>query len=804
MLKHYFRVAWRSIRKHAFFSFVNVTGLAIAMGFVMLMAAFIWSECTVNKNLKNSDRTYIILNKWKTLQMGPEHTSLNPLGRVLMEQYPNLVAAHYHNDGLTSNVSNGDIKHSESLQPGDASLLKMFGFNLLHGDVNTALDNPNGIVITEEAAMRYFQRTDVVGKTLNIQEFAGNKKDFEITGVLKKMPFNTITNASPDAPQIFFPLKSLEFFGRKIIEENWNLAIFPNYIQLQPGVQPAAVLQAINQLVKTHADKSVQEDITVSLMPVADYYLQSSNGAPLRMVQTLAVVSFFILLMAIINFINITVGNSVGRLREIGVRKTMGSYPWQIKLQFIAESTLIAGFAVLIGVVLFLTCGNTMSDILGKHVPTIAELPLAFVAIPFVLTLLVGVLAGLYPAFVLSMQPTIQSLKGKLKQVREKVALRKSLVVIQFITAIVVFIATIVIGKQVSYFFTSDLGYTKDFIITASVPRDWSTQGNIRMQNNREEFARIPSVKAASYSYEIPNGNNGLNVLTFKSTSNESNGIATDILVTDEKYAATYNIAMAAGDYFVKPGGVLDSMQVVVNEAAAKAYGFATPADAVGQQVKMYQNNNSFTIKGVVKDFHFASLHNNIAPMLIVNPNLAPLYRYFSFKIQPGNTANTINALKLKWEELFPGAPFEYKFIDDAIAKMYTREMQLKKASEMATVIALIIVLLGVIGIVSLSIAKRNKEVGIRKVLGASVPQIVMLFVKDFSATVLIANIVAWPLAYYVLQNWLDSYAYRVNMGIVPFVVVALITACLVMMTVTLLTSKVALTNPVKSIRRTE
>ncbi len=806
MIKNYFKLAWRNLQKHKGFSVINIIGLSSAITFVLLIGTYIYSEANVNADLKNNDRIYMVQSKWKDPNMGYDFATLAPLSKALKENYPGLVEDYYHHDGITSIVSKGDKKFSEGLQVGDASMLDMFGFPLLYGDAKTALNKPNALALTEAMAKKYFGKSDVLGQTLTINSFSGGKQDFEITAVFKDPPMNTVTNwgngINKGENQFFLPETSLRFFNREAGFNAWQNAFIISYVQLKAGVDPAALQQPVNQLLSTNVAPDVRKNLSIYFTPVKDYYLQSNNGMAYRMIYTLGFVALFILLMAVINFVNISVGSSVSRLREIGVRKVMGSTKGQLIAQFLFESVLLVAFAVILALIGYVLAKPFFSDMLGKQLPSLFAFPLYFICLPLLIVAFVGVLAGIYPAFLLSRQKSVESLKGKLETVKEKIVFRHSLIGLQFVTAIIVFVAAITINRQVNFFFGKDLGYQKDKVITAKVPRDWTPQGVQHMATIRNEFASLPEVEAASFSFEIPDGaSSSMNNILYKASQDSSQGINAESLFTDERYIETYKIPLVAGKFFNATGGLPDSAAVVINESAVKGLGWQNADKAIGQQVKFQGNANTYTVGGVVKDFHFGPLQEAIRPMYFVHESVVPLFRYMSFKLKPGNTTAALAAIQKKWSAILPDAPFAYVFMDDTLAKLYSMEVQMRKASSAATVIALLIVLLGVLGIVTQSISKRAKEVGIRKVLGASVPQVIVLFAKEFSLILLIANFVAWPLGYMLLQKWLDNYAYRIDLTLLPFLSVGLILLALVALLIAVKTMRTALMNPVKSLR---
>lgn len=730
MFKNYFKIAWRNIVKNRFYSVINIFGLSTGIAFTLLIGAYVWSELQVNKNLKNADRQYIIQSKWKDPNEGINLTTLGPLAKALRENYPNLVANYYRWDGVSSNVSKGDKSYREDLQICDSTMFNMYGFTLLHGDPKTAFEGPFSLVITAEKAKKYFDKTDVVGQTLTIESFSGNKHDFMITGVLNKPSKNSATFLNDDNNnQFFISSGNLAYFGRNM---DWPNQYIVGYIELQKGITPKDLVQPMEYLIKQNAPSQIARDITPYLVPLKDYNLSANNNLIKKMLYALSAIALFILMMALINFINMSVTRSATRMREIGIRKVLGGLKRQLIIQFLIESILLVFFAVIFSFIIYVLSRNLFSNILITEIPSLHEFRFYFWAFPFLLTLIIGVIAGTYPAFVLSSLKSVDSLKGKLSSVKENVLLRKSLVSFQFGTAAIALIGAIIISKQINLFFSKDLGFNKDYILTAQLPRDWTPAGVNKMESLRNQFAAMPQVKNVTLSWEVPDGNSAGGLSIYKVGADSTTAISSQLLMTDKYYASTFSIPMAAGVFFDSPGTLNDSFKVVINQTQAKAFGW-NPMDAIGKQVKLQGGNGQiFTIAGVTKDFHFESMQKAIQPVTFLNVKFTNNFRNFSFKINPGNIGNSIAAIQKKWSALMPGTPFEYTFMDETLTKLYKTEIQLKKASYTASVLALVIVLLGVIGLISLSIQKRTKEIGIRKVLGSSVFGIVSLFIKEF------------------------------------------------------------------------
>ncbi|MFM9909896.1 MAG: ABC transporter permease [Chitinophagaceae bacterium] len=782
-------------------SSINILGLAAGIAFTLLIAGYVWSEVNVNTQLRNADHQYIIQSKWKNPNMGIELTSLGPLAKALKDQYPTLVANYYRWDGVTSNVSKGDKAFREGLQICDSTMLNMYGFSLAHGDIRTAFTAPFSVIITEERAKKYFGKTEVIGQTLTIESFSGGKHDFMVTGVLKRPGQNSVTFLTDDNDnQFYIPVSNLAFFGRDM--ETWLNQYIVSYIELKPGVDPSDLKKPMAKLIKENAQSQVSENMEAYLLPLDEYYLNANNGLIKKLLYTLSFIALFILVMAIVNFVNITISSSSSRIREIGIRKVMGGMRKQLMIQFLAESVMLVCIATGLALVLYQLAKPILSVVLAKQLLSINTFPWFFIFIPFILAILIGLLAGIYPALILSSMKSVDSLKGKLKGVKEKVWLRKSLIAFQFSTAAIVLIGAYIISKQVNLFFSKDIGYNKEYIVSAQLPRNWTLQGVRNMEGIRKQFAAMQEVNDVTLSFEVPDGNSSGSIALYNASADSTTAIASQLITTDEYYARTFNIPMVAGKFFSDPGAFTDSFKLVINETGAKSLGYKVAEEAIGKQVKTPNGNNTiFTIAGVTKDFHFGSMKQNIPPITFMHVGINTIFRVLSFKLKPGNLSNCLQTLQSKWATLLPGVPFEYSFMDNTLAKLYKTEIQLKKASYTATILSLLIVLLGILGLVSLSIQKRVKEIGIRKVLGASLPGIVSLFVKEFMIVIAAASFIACPLAYWVMSNWLDNYVYRISISPIPF---AMAIGCLIALTLLIILIRIfrsAAMNPVKSLR---
>lgn len=796
MIRNYIVVAWRNIRKHLFHALLNITGLSFGLGFTLLIAAFVWSEYTVNSDIKNLSNQYIVQSNWKNPDMGLELTTIGPLVKELKIQYPSLVKNYYRWDGVTSNVSSGNKVFREGLQIGDSSFLFMYGFTLVYGNLHTALSEPFSVVISEEKAMKYFGRTNVVGEMLTIESFSNSKHGFVVTGILKNRESNSITKLNRENDnQIFIPASSATYFSRSL--DSWNNPYIVGMLELQNGVKPSDLTRPMQLLLDKNAPPDIAKNMQPYLVPLKNYYLQQNNGLAGKMIITVSCIAFFILLMAMINFINISIGKASSRIKEIGVRKVMGGMRKQIIFQFLIEYVLLALLATIFSFVIFISARSYISDVLGRNIPMLSAFPAYYFIFPLLLAVLTGILSGIYPAFALSGIRTTDSVKGKLQSVQANVHLRRVLAGLQFFTATVVLAGALIISKQVALFFSKDLGYDKDYVVSVQLPRDWSDAGIRRMESYRDEFSRMTQVKAASLNWTVPDGIGDGSTMLFTDGQEQTQAAPYESVIADKNYLAVFNIPLKAGRNFDHHS---DSNSVLINEHAVQSLGLTSNEAAIGKRL-YYEPGSALTVIGVIGDFHFGSMKETIKPMVLSNVHLDKIYRLMCFKLRPGNIAASMQAIEKKWNTLMPGSSFEYLFMDESLQRLYKTEIQLKKASQVATILALVIVVLGIIGLVSLSIQKRMKEIGIRKILGASVTHIAFLFLKDFLPAVLISIVMAIPVSWYLMHQWLNSYAYRVSITATPFMVTIFALGLLTVMLILLQVVSNTLRNPVTDLK---
>ena len=800
MLKNYTTVALRHLLRHKFFSAINILCLSIGITFSLLIGVYVINQYEVNGAIKNVERQYVVKSKWKIKDMGLDITTYGPLPKAMREEYPGLVARYYRYNPVTNVVSAADKFFKEDISIGDTSFISMYGFPLLEGNRQKPFADNNSAVITETMARKLFGSETAINKLISIQTTVnGEKQHYKVTAVLKDIPFNSVTHLINSTYNVFVPTEGNRYYAGGDPSQYWNSAYEIGMVELQPGVSPGALAEPLKKLLAKYVSDAVRPNLTVELAPVKSYYLQDNNGAAQKMIFILSVTAVLILLMAVINFVNINIGTSSYRLKEIGLRKVFGGLKRQLVIQFIIEAIILAVIAAIISLGLYQLIRPVFSQVLNTTFESFFQFGGNTLLFLLALVIVTGFVSGIYPAFVLSSSDIITSVKGKFDAAKGGLMLRKVILVVQFSLAIIVFISAVTVTRQVSYVFSKDKGYDKEqLLVITAFPKQWDSVGMQRMINIKNGLLQVPAVKTASLSFEIPDRKPPSSI-----DMQLVNGDAKTVVISshgaDENYAETFGLKMLAGTCFSQSGGCIPN-QVVLNESAAKALGLSV-SSAVNRQIRIPSSGTILTIAGIVRDFNYSSLQAQIEPLAFFHVRDATAYRYLSLKLKPGNISESLTMIRNEWRKLSPGSPFEYTFMDEKFRSLYQAELQLKKAGSIATILNLVILFLGIFGIVSFTLVKRTKEIAVRKILGAGIRRIIFLFIKDYAWLIAIANLIAWPVAYILTNNWLNSYAYRIDQNLLPYVSVGLSVFLIAFTLIGVQCFKAGRVNPVKSLR---
>ncbi len=791
MLKNYFKIAFRNLWRHRVFSLINILGLTVGMTACFLIFLYVRFELSYDKFHSKGDRIYRIVCDIKTPTevMKPGGPSW-AVGPHLMGGFPEVEAAVRTTDDELL-VRRGNVKFQEKNSLwADSSFFDMFDFKLIKGNPHTALNEPLSIVFSESAVKKYFGNADPIGQTVLL---TGDGFTAKITGVMKDIPENSMIRADM--------IVSMNTLTRKLnpgLNDQWGNYGNRTYVLLKPGTNAAFFQKQIPAfLEKMNGTEMKQLNMypTLMLEKFPEAYLHSerndNNSGSIKNVYIFSIVAVFILLIACFNFVNLTTARSAERAKEVGIRKVVGAGRQQLTWQFIGESVLICviAFLLTLGIAaLLLPSFNTLA---GKTLANGIFDNMKFICILFLASIGIGLLAGLYPALVLSSFKPVTVLKGRFSTGTKGILLRKGLVISQFTISIALIISTIIVFLQMRFMRNQDLGFSKDQMMVIN------TNGDPAKVAFMHAVESMPNVKSVSMSSSVPGGGNMGAYSKIQNVKGEMQIANLDLYFVDFDYLKQFDMKMVAGRMFSRDFMTDTTQSMILNESAAKMFGYRTPQAAVGRDFNQWGRQGK--IIGVVKDFHFKSLQNEIKPLSIrIEPNGCNLV---SVKVSANNLPGTISAIENKWNTLIPARPFSYFFLDEYFDEQYKSEQRFGKLFLNFSILAIIISCLGLLGLASYSTMQRTREIGIRKVLGATVSNIVNLLSKDFLKLVIVAIVIASPIAYFAMHKWLQDFAYRIPISWWIFVVAAVAAALIAVLTVSFQAIKAAVTNPVVSLR---
>ena len=799
MLSNYLTVLFRSVRQRKLLSAINVLSLTIGLAFALLIGVFVVGELEVNKSLKDVDDLYLVQNTVEGQSSTIEFFTPPILCKKVNEEYSDKIVDYYRFWDRNITVSKHDKHFRLQSMIGDPSFLRMFGFTVLHGTDKDALSRPNTIVITEEVARKFFNRTDVVNETLAVSTEQHGIKEYVITAVIAEPDKkNTVSDLMNMNAQLFISLENRADFFDDLSLDSWQSGIIA-YIRVAPGVAKNEVESLLNKVLQKDAPKEVSEKRSIHIAPLSEYYLLTNHGAVKKMITSLSFIVVFILLLAITNFINISMARSFSRLKEVGVRKVIGGVRRQLIVQFMLESISFTVLSVILSLFIYQVLRGVFSTVLDTNLPSVLAFKIEWWFIIVFAVFFIGILAGLYPAAFQSGLRPIDSLKGKAHSAQGTFSLSRILMITQFAITIFIFISAIVFSRQVNFMLERDLGYNKSHVlIVYSVPRWWNSAGFEKMEAVRNIFLQSSKVRSVSLSWGAPGwGIGGIDNSVYNAQGDPDNGVKVHITGVDEHFDEVFELQLLEGSFFSEKEAQWKPQHVVINEAARNALKVR-----VGDEVKADENDSvSFVIAGVVKDFNYESMHEPIKPVLLMHNRDYEGFRYFSFKLEPSNPAASVAEVERLWTTAFPDQAFSYTFADEKLQALYTTEIQMKKASTVATALMALIVVTGVLGLLSLSVARRTKEIGIRKVLGASVQNVLTLFSREYLALIVFSSLIAIPLAYLFVDAWLENFVYHIALSAWMFALPSTFLLGCVVLIVVAQTYGTAAMNPVKSIR---
>jgi putative ABC transport system permease protein len=783
MIKNYIKVALRNLTKHKGYSLINIAGLAIGMACCILILLWVQDEWSFDRFHKNADNICRVI---QDINFSDHSTTWaitqGPLGPSLKEDFPEIIN-FTRVTGRRFRLTYGDHSFDEILGMADGSIFEMFTFPLTEGDPKTALSDPHSIVLTDEMAKKYFGDENPLGKVLK----ADDQYDFVVTGVIQEFPRNSHFRYDFLIPFIF---------GRelKYTVDNWRNSQFSTYVQIQEGVPYQKVVQKISDYL--YKKPTIEKDANLNLQPLTRIHLFSNYEfdrphGDITYVTIFSMIAFFILLIACINFMNLTTARSTNRAREVGMRKVAGAYRRDLVRQFFGESIFLAFIALFFAIGLVVLLLPVFNDLAAKKLSLgISGNIQAFFALMGI-ALLTGIIAGSYPALFLSGFQPANVLKGTLFSGSKGSTFRKALVVLQFSLTILLIVCTIVVYNQMSFMRNQKLGYDKEYLVYAVLRGDMRQ----RFDAVKEELLKNPNILDVTSSGSIPTyGYNFSNSLWRWEGQDPDEEILMRASFIDYDYFKTFGMEIIEGRSYSKEFSTDATDALIVNEEAVKVMGMDSP---IGKQLGI--GDNQAKIIGVVKNYHFRSLKQEIEPLILI---LAPENCWALFaRLRSEDISQTIGHMEKVWGEFASGYPFSSRFMDEAIDDLYRSEQRIGTIFRYFAILAIFISCLGLFGLASFMAEQRTKEIGIRKVLGATVSNILVLLSKEFAKWVLVANVIAWPVAYYMMNKWLQGYAYRIKIAVWSFVLAAALALAIALFTVSYQAIRAATANPADALR---
>lgn len=792
MFKNYITVALRNLWRHKGFSFINIFGLSVGMTACFLIFLYVTFESSYDDFHTKANRIYRVVTDTKTpTETIKQGRTTTPIAINLKKDFDEVEEAVRFSDDAYL-VRRGEIKFQEKKTVlADSTLFNIFDFPLIAGNKKTALTEPMSIVISQSSAVKYFGKENPLGQQVLV---SGAAIPATITAVMKDIPENSQIQAD-----MFISMSSFKnIYGQATSDSEWTNHSNYTYVLLKPFTNAKAFESKLPAFMEFHhgaAAKELQMQDYLSLEPLRDVYLKSTRDGyvtgSITNVYIFSVIAIFILLIACINFINLTTARSAERAKEVGIRKVVGAGRFQLACQFIGESVIICIIAFALTILLCAITLPLFNQLAGKTISNSIVANPQHIYSLFALSLVIGFVAGIYPSLVLSSFKPAGVLKGRFASGTRGLILRKGLVVFQFTISIALIVGTIVVYSQLQYMRNQDLGFAKDqeIIINTNFDRNKDVF--------KESLKSIPGVLSTTYSSSVPGSSNNSAYSTVENKNGEMQKSNIDLYFVDYDYIPQYNLKLSAGRAFSRDFPTDSTQAMVINEAAAKMLGYHTAQEAVGRNFDQWGRKGK--IIGVLKDFHYKSLQNTIPPLTMRMEKWG--YGTISIKVAANNLPATLHAIEKKWVQLIPNRPFEYNFLDDFFNSQYKGEENFGSLFLNFAVLAIFISCLGLLALSSYSTMQRTKEIGVRKVLGANVSSIVNLLSMDFIKLVVIALFIAGPLSWMVMHRWLETFAYRIDISWSVFVLAGVAAVLIAFVTISFHAIKAAVTNPVKSLR---
>lgn len=798
MFKNHIKIAWRNIVKNKVYSIINVGGLAIGLSCFLLITVYITKELSYDNYHQNGDRIYRVLHHGDPEDLSKAWVWGNaPVGSALKTDFPEVVEKVQFSGRSAILLKHGANSFQENdCFYADPAAFKVFSWPLISGDPMTALEAPYSIVLTETTAKKYFGNQNPLGKTIEGVGGRANDGIYTVTGVMKDIPENS--HFSFDA------LMSMASFyqSRPAIFEMWSYVDFYTYLLVSNNFDQKEFESKTPSFLEKHLEVVSNDEnfYDISLESLNDIYLHSKADrqpgvtGSLANIYIFAIIGLFILIIACINFMNLSTARSLERAKEVGLRKVIGASRKGLIYQFFGESLVLVFLSSMISLLLVFLALPWMTNLIEIDFSAKDVVKIPLLLFFFGTAILTGLFSGSYPALILSGFKPISVLRGTYKKSSQGSNLRKGLVIFQFSLSIALIASTIIVYDQLGYMFNKDMGFDKEQQLVLDF--NWDQEVIANVETIKSEFKAMPNVTSVSMSRTVPGSHFPAAGTIIELASGQMKNFNPYIYEVDIDFIPHYNMEMVAGRAFSQDFPTDSIASLIVNEAAVKDFGYSEPSEIIGKKFDQWGRRG--TIIGVVKDFNYLSLHQEIAPLTL---RQVPYGQYFSIKLNSNDYYDTISEIRQKWAHLAPHRPFLYSFLNTSFNEQYKADIRFRKLFTIFSFLAIFIACLGLFGLVTYSAVQRTKEIGIRKVLGAEVTHIITLMSKDFIKLVGFALLIAIPFSWYAMNQWLKDFAYRIEIHWGVFLLAGTMALIITFFTISFQAIKAALVNPIKSLR---
>lgn len=807
MIRNYITIALRSIFRNKTYSFINIAGLSVGIACCLLLALYIQDEASVDRHHKDVDRIYRVISLMGENADRTMHTTSAPIVWGIKDELPEIetVTRLVNPPGVSQNLIKYEDKqfYESNGYIADSTLFDIFTYNFKEGDPKTCLVEANSIVITEQLAKKLFGNESALNKIINVNQ-SGPSADFKVTAVLSEQQSNTEIEAN-----FFVSMTSsgwAEYLRSPAVVDQWAGQNFLlSYIKLKPGSNPSEFIPKMNKVFLKYGSedlKALGMKKQLGLFPLQDIYLHAEygeSGARIMYLYVIASIAVFILLIACINFMNLSTAKATKRANEVGLRKTLGAYKSSLVAQFLGEAMVIVTLAILVSLGIVQILLPLFNQLTLKTIGFNSDNTYFFLAALFVIAIITGLVAGSYPAFYLSSFQPAKVLKGKLAVNQSGSVLRKSLVVFQFVVAITLVCGMIMITKQLSFMQDKDLGFESGNKVVLPLRSDAARKS---FEGVRNELLKISDVKNVTGTNYIPGSHIWHDFTLYPEGASMEKGVMIKNMSVEPNFMDVMKLKIVAGRGFSENREVDTQNKVILNTTAAKRLGFE-PHELAGQKIYSDRNGerSEYEVIGVMEDYHHISVKDEIFPILYFLKADITAHNFMIADIENENVSSTLKTIETAWSNPNPDTPFEYNFLDDNIKKQYDEDRRVASVITSFTVIAMIISCLGLYGLSTFMAERRFKEIGVRKVMGASVSQIVGMMSGEFVKLVVITFIIAIPLAYYGISSWLENFAYKAPVTISIFTLAGISALAIAILTVSFESVQAASKNPVNALR---